>query len=124
MNKFLATILVTIAFTIGAYTQTKELTCKLPGNSAQLDINEGASTAHWHGGLGASDHTRSAVFTSDMITWKYAEKDSQGTDVDYSFTLNRMTGVLWMTESFYSAQFHRNVFGTTSWDCSISKQVF
>jgi hypothetical protein len=124
MNKFLATILVTIAFTIGAYTQTKELTCKLPGNSAQLDINEGASTAHWHGGLGASDHTRSAAFTSEQIVWKYSEEDSQGTNVDYAFTLNRMTGVLWMTESFYSAQFHRNVFGTTSWDCSISKQVF
>lgn len=105
----------------------KELTCRMQGstsNSAQLDIDESASTAFWHGGGGTGAHTASATFTSDQVVWKFTEEDSQGTEMSYTFTLNRMTGVLWQTESHYSNQYRRNVNGTISWDCSVAQPKF
>jgi|SRR5450432_38740 hypothetical protein len=107
--------------------EAKELTCRIQGstsNSAQLDLDESASTAFWHGGGGAGSHNSSATFTSDQVVWKFTEEDSQGAEIDYTFTLNRMTGVLWQTESHYSDQSRRNVNGTISWDCSVSERKF
>lgn len=125
--KTIAALLVVFLSVGIAQASPKTLTCVMhqsTTNSAQLDIDESASTAFWRGGGGTGAHTSSASFTSDQIQWSFSEEDSQGTDINYTFYLTRMTGVLWQNESHYSKQFRRNVTGTISWDCSVSQSKF
>jgi len=122
--RFIAALFITIVLACAAHGQ--ELTCKMhadPTNSVQLDLDEGAATAFWHGGGSSGISTQGtgsipAKFTSDKITWKYTEDD----DTHYEFELFRMTGVLWLHGWHYTSKGW--AVGNTVWDCDKSERKF
>src|ERR1039458_8040927 len=52
MKKLLATLALTLLMCCSAFMHGQELTCKMQGQSTQLDVNESDATAFWHGGGG------------------------------------------------------------------------
>ena len=116
MKKLFATIALALLMCCPAFVHGQELTCKMQGQSTQLDLNESDATAFWHGGGGIRTTGTGkvpAVFTSDKITWSYrnAEDDSL-----YNFELFRFTGVLWQHEGTHTG------WSTLVWDCAKSER--